>query len=66
MTDTSWPSATWDGNRHLQHQAFMALSFREKIQEIERMGEVLALFESRRAKAGPPVRDAVAPRPPGG
>jgi len=66
MTDTRWLSATWEGNRRLQHQAFMALTFREKIQEIERMSEVQAMFESSRARAGLPMRDVVGPRPSGG
>ena len=66
MTDARWPSATWEGNRRLQHQAFMALTFREKIQEIERMSEVQALFEYSRARAGLPIRDGVGPRPSGG
>lgn len=35
----------------------MALTFREKLLEVERMGEVAALFAARRVELGLPVRD---------
>lgn len=48
MSDVPWEAATWEGNRRLQHEAFMALSFRDKILELERMEEVRAVFERAR------------------
>jgi len=56
MNETPWHLASWEGNRSAQHQAFRALSFREKLQEIERMEEVAELFEARRVARGLPVR----------
>jgi len=53
---TPWHLASWEGNRSAQHRAFRALSFREKLQEIERMEEVAELFEARRIERGLPVR----------
>jgi hypothetical protein len=39
----------------------MALSFREKLVEIERMAEVAAVFEAQRRAAGVPIRDGEGP-----
>jgi hypothetical protein len=58
----AWERGRWEGNRRVQHEEFMALSFREKLREIERMGEVAALFEVRRRELGLPV--ATEPRHP--
>jgi hypothetical protein len=42
MSDDPWTVASFDGNRRLQQREFMALSFREKLEVIERMAEVAA------------------------
>ena len=55
-----WSLVTWRGNRRRQHQEFAALTFREKLLAVERLGEVTAFF-ARRAKAR-----AAAVREPGG
>lgn len=60
-----WTVTTYAGNRRRQHEAFRALSFREKVSRLEEMGEVAAYFESRRLARTPLVnreRDQVPPR----
>ncbi len=57
-----WSTATWEGNRRRQRQDFLALPFREKLERIERLGEVAALFARRRRSHGLRVRE----RPEGG
>lgn len=60
MADESdWSATTFEGNRRRQHQAFCALSFREKVERLEQMSEVLAvlrqaqqLVESKRVANG--------------
>jgi hypothetical protein len=52
-----WSTATWEGNRRRQHQDFLALPFREKLERIERLGEVAALFSKRRRSRGLRVRE---------
>jgi hypothetical protein len=48
-----WEVTTWDGNRRAQQDAFMRLSFREKILELERMSEVAAVLQrGERPEAG--------------
>jgi hypothetical protein len=42
MTGDPWSAATFDGNRRIQHVEFVTLSFREKLQALERMSEVAA------------------------
>lgn len=47
MTDEDridWSLTTWDGNRRRQRDGFRALPFREKVEALERMAEVAALF----------------------
>jgi hypothetical protein len=50
-----WSMTTWEGNRLRQHREFRALSFREKMEAIERLGEVEAFFAERRRTRGMPV-----------
>lgn len=57
MKDAPWHLASWEGNRRAQHRAFMELTFREKLQELERMEEVAELFEARRVERELPTRD---------
>lgn len=52
-----WSITTWEGNRLRQHREFRALPFREKMEVIEQLGEVGALFAERRRSRGMPVRD---------
>ena len=39
-----WSLTTFEGNRRRQHEAFRALSFREKLVRLEQMGEVARIF----------------------
>lgn len=52
-----WDSTTWEGNRRRQHREFLALSFRQKMQVIEELGEVARFFAARRRARGLPVRE---------
>jgi hypothetical protein len=61
-----WSVTTWEGNRRRQHREFRALPFREKMEIIERMGEVEALFAARRRARGAPVRGRGTERPDSG
>ena len=45
---SDWVEATWDGRRLRQHQEFLGLPLAEKIEIIERLGEVAAFFAKRR------------------
>jgi hypothetical protein len=58
-----WSVTTWEGNRRRQHREFRALSFREKMEVIEQMGDVEALFAERRRARGVPVRGRGTERP---
>ncbi|MGH2570884.1 MAG: hypothetical protein ACRDGR_06640 [bacterium] len=58
-----WSVTTWEGNRRRQHREFQALSFREKMEVIEQMGEVEALFAAKRRARGVPVRGRGTERP---
>lgn len=54
MTDDEgidWSLTTWEGNRRRQGETFRALSFREKVEALERMSEVAALFARIRTSA---------------
>ena len=39
-----WSLTTFEGNRRRQHEAFRALSFREKLLRLEQMSEVAQIF----------------------
>lgn len=43
-----WELTTFEGNRRRQMQEFAALSFREKLQQLEDFAEIEAHFASRR------------------
>ncbi len=51
-----WSLTTWEGNRRRQREAFRALTFRQKVEALERMAEVAALFARSRAGAAKPDR----------
>lgn len=51
----NWTITTFEGNRHKQHEAFLALPFREKIKAIESLGEVTAWFASRHSLRQPNI-----------
>jgi hypothetical protein len=55
---TDWSLVTFEGLRRAQHEAFRALSFREKLLRLEEMDEVAKQLA---AQAPSPVR----PPPPG-
>jgi hypothetical protein len=55
---TDWSLATFEGLRRAQHEAFRALSFREKLLRLEEMDEVAKQLA---AQAPAPVQ----PPPPG-
>lgn len=42
--DIDWSLTTWEGSRREQHRRFYALTLREKILELEAMGDVAELF----------------------
>ncbi|MEQ1858003.1 MAG: hypothetical protein ABL963_16230 [Longimicrobiales bacterium] len=42
MSDDVWAGVTFDGNRRRQQEEFMKLSFREKLEVLDRMAEVAA------------------------
>jgi hypothetical protein len=56
MTDADgsidWSLTTWEGNRRRQRDEFRRLSFREKIERIEQMEDVAALFNRRSTTGG--------------
>ncbi|MFI5309703.1 MAG: hypothetical protein ACHQQ3_00605 [Gemmatimonadales bacterium] len=45
--EPDWTLVTWEGNRLRQHREFQALTFRQKLQVIENLGEVTAYFALR-------------------
>lgn len=47
-----WTLATWEGSRRRQHQEFLALSFREKMEAIEEMGVVPERLTRERRRRG--------------
>jgi hypothetical protein len=47
LDDVDWTLATWEGHRRRQHAEFRALSFREEVAAMERMGMVSAAFARR-------------------
>jgi hypothetical protein len=51
-----WALTTREGNRRRQREEFKALSFREKIETLERMSEVAARFARLRCPAPTPPR----------
>jgi len=42
--EIDWSLTTWAGSRREQHRRFLALSFREKLEVVESLGEMAALF----------------------
>lgn len=66
MSRVDWEVTTWDGNRGAQQEAFMRLSFREKILELERMSEVAAVLQRRgeTPEAGEPAAQGELPPSP--
>lgn len=56
MSDSvDWSVTSWEGNRRLQHQEFLALPFRDKVRAIEQLGEIAEWFADRRRARGLPV-----------
>lgn len=55
---TDWSLATFEGLRRAQHEAFRALSFREKLLRLEEMDEVAKQL------AGQVPAQTLAPSPP--
>ncbi len=51
-TEIDWSLTTWEGSRRDQHRAFLALSFREKLEVVEHLGEVAAHFAHDRQGRG--------------
>lgn len=51
--EVDWSQTTFEGNRKRQHLEFLALPFREKLERIEEMNELVEFFEkSRIAREG--------------
>ncbi len=42
-----WSQATFEANRLRQHEAFRALPFREKLERLEQMNEVVRWFATK-------------------
>ena len=59
-----WSLTTWEGNRRQQHREFYALSFREKLEIVEQLGEMALLFTERRRARGESVDVREHPEPP--
>jgi hypothetical protein len=63
--DTDWTAATWEGSRRRQHQAFLALPFRDKLAVIEDLADLAAFFtersKARRVPSSAPGATAVSP-----
>ena len=47
--DIDWSVTTFEGNRRRQHEEFLALPLREKLERLEQMAAVAEFFASRRA-----------------
>lgn len=61
--DVDWSLTTWEGNRRRQHRDFLKLSFREKLEVVEHLGEVAAFFlECHRARKVPAALGSGGPR----
>ena len=58
---TDWSLATFEGLRRAQHEAFRALSFREKLLRLEEMDEVAKQLAAQAPSPVPPPP----PGPPG-
>lgn len=57
--EIDWSLTTFEGLRRKQRQEFAALSFEEKLERVEQMGDLVEIFEARRKarnqKAAPEV-----------
>ncbi len=49
--EIDWTLATWEGSRRQQHLEFLALPFREKLQVVEDLANVVSRF-GRRVREG--------------
>jgi len=49
-----WSLCTWEGARRAQHLAFLALSFREKLEAVEETCDLARHFEEQRRSKGLP------------
>jgi hypothetical protein len=49
-----WSLCTWEGSRHAQHKAFLALSLREKLEAVEEMADLARRFQEERKRKGLP------------
>jgi hypothetical protein len=57
--EIDWSVTTWEGHRRQQHREYLALSLREKIENLEQLAEVAAAFGQRIAGArGRPKSDS--------
>ena len=58
--EIDWSVTTWEGHRRRQHREYLALSFREKIENLEQLAEVAAAFGRGRTEAIGPKSDSPA------
>lgn len=56
LDEIDWSVTTFEGNRRRLHREFHALTFRQKLEIIEQLGEVAAFFAERRRARGLPTR----------
>lgn len=60
-----WTLTTFEGSRRRQHQEFLALSFREKLQAMEDMAEVARAWGMGTEAGATRVREDAGSRKPG-
>ncbi len=66
--EIDWSLTTWKGSRRQQHQQYLALSFRQKLESLEALCDLSRNFLEQRRKAGLPYIDPYTGevvRPPG-
>ncbi len=50
--EIDWSLTTFEGLRRIQRLEFAALSFAEKLERVEQMGEIVEMFEAIRKTTG--------------
>ena len=50
----NWSLCSWEGSRRAQHQAFLKLSLREKLEAVEEMADLARHFQEERKRHGLP------------
>ena len=58
--EIDWSATSWKGSRKAQHEAYLALPFRRKLEIIEALCDEARAVMSQRKAAGLPYRDLTA------